>query len=98
MVRIGTEVEQLPRDRIHTAAVPPCPLGETPMQVVGNAQQDLLHPHIISSEPADSSQAADEVQVLAVGDTVVVDDGDRLPDSVARGRCLRIVIRPALSG
>lgn len=33
-------------------------------------------------------------QVLAVGDTVVIDDGDHLSDSLARGRCLRVVIRP----
>lgn len=33
-------------------------------------------------------------QVLAVGDTVVIDDRDRLPDSLAGGRCLRVMIRP----
>lgn len=33
-------------------------------------------------------------QVLVVGDTLVVDDGDRPPGSLARGRCLHVVIRP----
>lgn len=32
--------------------------------------------------------------LLTVGDTVVVENGDRLPDSLALGRCLRVVIRP----
>lgn len=33
-------------------------------------------------------------RLLAIGDTVVVEDGDQIPGALAGGRCLRVAIRP----
>lgn len=33
-------------------------------------------------------------RLLAIGDTMIVEDRDQIPGSLARGRCLRVAIRP----